>query len=145
MPDSYFQLSTKDQASAIDAASNACGRAPHLLEKDIWVVWALSTLFQSELGMRTGTIDQFSNPSFPELAQGCVGGKSSSPARPFKRPVNLIARVHIVCQIGGPMGNRATVRFTIPNEGISTIVRDIEPLVPVCCPGLRHFRPSRWG
>jgi hypothetical protein len=34
MPDSYFQLSTKNQASAIDAASEASGRAPHLLEKD---------------------------------------------------------------------------------------------------------------
>src|SRR5450432_3337304 len=50
MPESYFQLSTKNQASAIDAASEASGRAPYLLEKDIWVVWALSTLFQSELG-----------------------------------------------------------------------------------------------
>jgi Nucleotidyl transferase AbiEii toxin, Type IV TA system len=50
MPDSYFQLSVKNQASAIDAASEASGRAPHLLEKDIWVVWALSSLFQSELG-----------------------------------------------------------------------------------------------
>jgi hypothetical protein len=50
MPDTYFQLSTKNQASAIDAASDASGRAPHLLEKDVWVVWALSTLFQSELG-----------------------------------------------------------------------------------------------
>ncbi|WP_260738816.1 nucleotidyl transferase AbiEii/AbiGii toxin family protein [Tunturiibacter lichenicola] len=50
MPDSYFQLSTKNQASAIAAASDASGRAPYLLEKDIWVVWALSTLFQSELG-----------------------------------------------------------------------------------------------
>jgi hypothetical protein len=50
MPDSYFQLSTKNQASAIAAASDASGRAPHLLEKDIWVVWALSALFQSQLG-----------------------------------------------------------------------------------------------
>ena len=50
MPDSYFQLSTKNQASAIDAASDACGRAPHLLEKDIWVVWALSALFESGVG-----------------------------------------------------------------------------------------------
>ena len=49
MPESYFQLSVKNQASAIDAASEASGRAPHLLEKDIWVVWALSTLFRSEL------------------------------------------------------------------------------------------------
>jgi hypothetical protein len=50
MPDSYFQLSTRNQASAIAAASDAAGRVPYLLEKDIWVVWALSTLFQSELG-----------------------------------------------------------------------------------------------
>jgi Nucleotidyl transferase AbiEii toxin, Type IV TA system len=50
MHDSYFQLSVKNQASAIDAASEASGRAPHLLEKDIWVVWALAGLFQSELG-----------------------------------------------------------------------------------------------
>jgi hypothetical protein len=49
MPESYFQLSRQNQASALDAASAASGRAPHLLEKDIWVVWALSTLFQSEL------------------------------------------------------------------------------------------------
>jgi hypothetical protein len=32
MPESYFQLSVKNQASAIDAASDASGRAPHLLE-----------------------------------------------------------------------------------------------------------------
>jgi hypothetical protein len=50
MPESYFQLNRMSQASALDAASAASGRAPHLLEKDIWVVWALSTLFQSELG-----------------------------------------------------------------------------------------------
>ena len=50
MPESFFQLSRQSQASALDAASAASGRAPHLLEKDIWVVWALSTLFQSELG-----------------------------------------------------------------------------------------------
>ena len=50
MPESYFQLTVKNQASAIDAASDASGRAPHLLEKDIWVVWALATLFRSDLG-----------------------------------------------------------------------------------------------
>jgi hypothetical protein len=50
MPDSYFHLSAKNQASALGAASEASGRPPHLLEKDIWVVWALATLFQSELG-----------------------------------------------------------------------------------------------
>jgi hypothetical protein len=51
MPDNYFQMSRPNQARALDIASEASGRVPHLLEKDIWVVWALSTLFQSELGV----------------------------------------------------------------------------------------------
>jgi Nucleotidyl transferase AbiEii toxin, Type IV TA system len=50
MPESYFQLSAKDQADALNAASAASGRPPHLLEKDIWVLWSLATLFQSEFG-----------------------------------------------------------------------------------------------
>ena len=50
MPDDYFQLSRQNQASALAAASDFSGRAPHLLEKDIWVVWALATLFRSDLG-----------------------------------------------------------------------------------------------
>jgi hypothetical protein len=50
LPESYFHLSTKDQAGALAAGASASGRPPHLLEKDIWVVWALSTLFESEFG-----------------------------------------------------------------------------------------------
>jgi Nucleotidyl transferase AbiEii toxin, Type IV TA system len=50
VPESYFHLSAKDQADALAAGASASGRPPHLLEKDIWVVWALSTLFESELG-----------------------------------------------------------------------------------------------
>ena len=50
MPESYFQLSARDQAAALAAGAAASGRPPHLLEKDIWVVWSRSTLFKSELG-----------------------------------------------------------------------------------------------
>jgi hypothetical protein len=50
MPESYFRLSAKDQADALNTASAASGRPPHLLEKDIWVVWSLATLFQSAFG-----------------------------------------------------------------------------------------------
>ncbi len=50
MPESYFQLSAKDKADALAAGASASGRPPHLLEKDIWVVWSLSALFESELG-----------------------------------------------------------------------------------------------
>jgi hypothetical protein len=50
LPESYFHLSAKDQADALAAGASASGRPPNLLEKDIWVVWALATLFESELG-----------------------------------------------------------------------------------------------
>jgi len=50
MSESHFQLTAKDKADALNAGATASGRAPHLLEKDIWVVWSLATLFQSEFG-----------------------------------------------------------------------------------------------
>ncbi|MEO6816413.1 MAG: nucleotidyl transferase AbiEii/AbiGii toxin family protein [Edaphobacter sp.] len=50
MSESYFQLDARDQAAALAAGAATSGRPPHLLEKDIWVVWSLSTLFESELG-----------------------------------------------------------------------------------------------
>jgi|HubBroStandDraft_1064217.scaffolds.fasta_scaffold33775_2 hypothetical protein len=50
MPESFFHLRAKEKAEALQAAASASGRPPHLLEKDIWVVWALSTLFESPYG-----------------------------------------------------------------------------------------------
>jgi hypothetical protein len=44
MPD-FFQLSEKDRTDALNVAAGASGRPPHLLEKDIWVVWTLRHLF----------------------------------------------------------------------------------------------------
>ena len=37
----YFELSTEDKIDALEAAASALGRPADLLEKDIWVVWAL--------------------------------------------------------------------------------------------------------
>ena len=50
MPESFFHLSAKEQEEALQVAASAFGRPTHLLEKDIWVVWALSILFTSPLG-----------------------------------------------------------------------------------------------
>ncbi|NKB55038.1 MAG: nucleotidyl transferase AbiEii/AbiGii toxin family protein [Alphaproteobacteria bacterium] len=50
MPDSFLQLSTTDRRDALAVASAASGRPPHLLEKDVWVVWALEMLFASRFG-----------------------------------------------------------------------------------------------
>lgn len=47
MAESWFALSHKDQAEALEVASSRSGRPAHLLEKDIWVVWALSVVYAS--------------------------------------------------------------------------------------------------
>ena len=41
----FFHLSTAERLDALDAAANTSGLLPHLLEKDIWVVWSLRHLF----------------------------------------------------------------------------------------------------
>jgi Uncharacterized conserved protein len=50
MSERYFHLDPKDQADALAAGASSTGRPPHLLEKDIWVVWVLATLFESGVG-----------------------------------------------------------------------------------------------
>ena len=49
MPD-FFALSTEDRREALAVAANNSGRPIHLLEKDVWVVWALQALFGSVQG-----------------------------------------------------------------------------------------------
>ena len=46
----YFALSSKDRIDALEAAASTLGRPADLLEKDIWVVWALDALFSSRIG-----------------------------------------------------------------------------------------------
>ena len=41
----FFQLSTAERLAALEQAANTSGRPPHLLEKDVWVVWSLQQLF----------------------------------------------------------------------------------------------------
>lgn len=50
MAELYFELSNEDQKDALEAAASELGRPAHLLEKDIWVVWALNCLFSSPFG-----------------------------------------------------------------------------------------------
>jgi len=44
MPE-FFQLSRTEQLGALNMAADVSARPPHLLEKDIWVVWSLRHLF----------------------------------------------------------------------------------------------------
>lgn len=41
----FFELSAGERLEALVQAANASGRPPHLLEKDVWVVWSLRHLF----------------------------------------------------------------------------------------------------
>ena len=47
---SYFALSSRDRIDALEAAASTLGRPADLLEKDIWVVWAIDALFSSHIG-----------------------------------------------------------------------------------------------
>lgn len=50
LADLWFTLSRQDQVEALEVAAGQTGRPPHLLEKDIWVVWALSAIYSTPLG-----------------------------------------------------------------------------------------------
>lgn len=41
----FFELSSLDRLEALNVAAGVSGLPPHLLEKDIWVVWSLRHLF----------------------------------------------------------------------------------------------------
>jgi hypothetical protein len=50
MAEDYLTLSREDRLEALGVAATESGRPVHLLEKDIWVVWAINGLFSSEFG-----------------------------------------------------------------------------------------------
>lgn len=49
MAESFFALGSGDQREVLELARERTGRPAHLLEKDVWVVWALNALFSSSL------------------------------------------------------------------------------------------------
>ena len=50
MAERYLDLSRDDRREVLDVAASASGRPAYLLEKDIWVVWALHMLFVDPIG-----------------------------------------------------------------------------------------------
>jgi len=50
MADVFLRLPASDRRDVLGIAADKSGRPAHLLEKDAWVVWALSVLYGSELG-----------------------------------------------------------------------------------------------
>ncbi|CCV12826.1 hypothetical protein MESS4_50073 [Mesorhizobium sp. STM 4661] len=43
MADPFLHLPIEDRREALGVAADRSGRPAHLLEKDVWVVWALAT------------------------------------------------------------------------------------------------------
>jgi len=50
MADVFLRLPAQDRRDALGVAADLSGRPTHLLEKDVWVVWALATLYAAPLG-----------------------------------------------------------------------------------------------
>lgn len=50
MAEAFLRLSGKDRLDALGVAADRLGRPAHLLEKDVWVVWAIQQLFESPVG-----------------------------------------------------------------------------------------------
>lgn len=50
MTERFLDLAVSDRIAALRRAATLLKRSPQHLEKDVWVVWALDTLFQSPIG-----------------------------------------------------------------------------------------------
>ncbi|OYX39540.1 MAG: hypothetical protein B7Y91_00785 [Rhodobacterales bacterium 32-64-14] len=50
MAEAFLRLTVKDRLDALGVAADRLGRPAHLLEKDVWVVWAIQQLFGSPIG-----------------------------------------------------------------------------------------------
>lgn len=50
MADQYLELGPEDRREVLEFAASESGRPAYLLEKDVWVVWALQTLFDAPMG-----------------------------------------------------------------------------------------------
>ena len=109
MAENYLTLSRKDRLDALGVASTESGRPVHLLEKDIWLVWAIDGLFSSEFGkhlvFKGGTslskaydvIGRFSEDIdvtydvrelIPELVRDGVLPKTNSQARKWRDAID---------------------------------------------------------
>jgi predicted nucleotidyltransferase component of viral defense system len=48
--EAFLSLSPDEKTEALQVAASKSGRPMHVLEKDVWVVWTLSALFESPFG-----------------------------------------------------------------------------------------------
>jgi hypothetical protein len=119
MADVFLQLSAEDRRDALGVAADRSGRPTHLLEKDVWVVWALATLYAAPLGehlvFKGGTslskayqvIRRFSEDvdltyDIRAIAPDLVGDNGEACRKPAARKSAGPARSAGVCRSGSP-------------------------------------------
>ncbi len=75
--------------------------------------------------MRTGTFDEIGDALRSELSESGVSGETSPTSAPFRIPVDLIACVLAVSDVGSSMRERAAMCFGIRYESLATVIGDI--------------------
>jgi len=88
------------------------------------------------MGVSARPIDQRFYPGLAQLTKRCVGRESSSPARILRSPIQLIARIGIMGEVSRSMRERRPVCLPIGDEGITTVIGDVQPLMSVRRPGV---------
>ena len=139
MAEDFFRLSSEDQSEALKVAAAKTGRPAYILEKDAWVVWALSVLFENPIGRHLsfkggtslskawGLIDRFSEDVdltydirafIPELA---VGGDGIPSNRSQGQKWSEAVRVRLPDWIGGIL--KPILTAALEREGIRAELR----------------------
>jgi hypothetical protein len=90
MADNYLTLSREDRLEALGVAATSSGRPVHLLEKDIWVVWALGCS-----GGRTAAVISRRGLGLDPLR---AAGLRATVADAVTMPANMIARLPAIAE-----------------------------------------------
>jgi len=106
MAESFLLLEVVERREVLSVAADRSGRPAHLLEKDVWVVWALETLYASALGKRL----VFKGGTSLSKAYGVI--------KRFSENVDLTYDIRAIafasaCQIGwrGPRSRSSSTRW----------------------------------
>jgi hypothetical protein len=75
--------------------------------------------------------DQLCNAIATQLSQRRIGRKATSPPRPFRVPIHLVARVFMMCDIRRTMSHRSPVCVRVSDEGVTAVKGNVEPLMTV--------------
>src|SRR5579871_2181464 len=89
--------------------------------------------------MAAGSLDQVADAPSSELEQRGICDEAASAPRPFRVPVDLVARVRAGGDVRSADRHRGAMRDGISNERVAAIEWNVEPFVAVRCPRIRAF------